>query len=404
MSSYNTQNRQLQGGSTWEVDGTLDIAGSLNVTGTQTNASFNFDADNEDSPSSIGELRWNGSDKTIDMKVSDTVTIQLSQEQLIPRCVNKSGADIPNGSIVYVDTAQGNRPTIKLADADTYATSYKTIGLTTENIVDNAEGFVTINGLVRGLNTSALNEGDCLYLSTTAGEWTDTEPADGKMRIFIGMVTKSHTTDGHICVKIQREKYMFGDVDAGNYSYFESDGTLRFIGNATVWKDLNIGGVTLTRRASNQPDIVTIDSTNIVSYGFDGAGSGTEEAHGSFELQHDYKTNTDLVPHAHIYPTTADAGNIKFFLDYWVKINGVSAVTGTTSFVQAAGGTAWEEIRVNFDDVIDGSTIVIGSQIHFRIYRDAGDEQDTYGADAVLGTLGIHYEIDTIGSRQITTK
>ena len=199
------------------------------------------------------------------------------------------------------------------------------------------------------------------------------------------------------------EDVIFGDYDNGNYAYFEADGTLRFFGDATVWKDINIGGVSLTRQANKQPDLVAINGTNILTYAFDGASS-EEEVHGGFEIQHDYKEGTDLIPHLHLYPTTTGAGNIKFFLDYYIKENGLAPVTGTTSFVIAAGGTAWEELRSNFDSVIDGSTITIGAQCSFKLYRDPTDAEDTYGADVAISTFGVHYEIDTIGSRTTTSK
>lgn len=399
MSNYNTENYSKQGGDHWIVGEN----GFLTVNGNQTNKSLNFDTTNEESPVSIGELRWNNGDRALDLKVSDEVTAQLPQEHFLPRSVNKIGAKISNGKAVYVDTAQGNRPSIALANASTYATSFKTIGIATEDIEDNAEGFVVTSGLARGLDTSAWSAGTCLYLSTTDGELTETQPSDGNMRIFVAMVITSHATNGVLCVRIQRDKYMFGDIDNGNYSYFESDGTLKFVGNATVYEDDNAGGITLTKAAANQPDLVTIDSTSILTYAFDG-GAAMEELHWATEIPHSYKEGTDLIPHAHIYPTTTGAGNIKFFLEYWVKSNGGTAVTGTASFVVAAGGTAWEESRENFDSVIDGSTLTIADQAHFRIYRDPTDAEDTYADDVAIGTLGYHYEIDTIGSRGVVTK
>ena len=59
------------------------------------------------------------------------------------RCRNTTGASIPNGSIVYINGVYGNRPTIALADADIEAASSKTIGLTTETIGNNQNGYVT---------------------------------------------------------------------------------------------------------------------------------------------------------------------------------------------------------------------------------------------------------------------
>lgn len=195
----------------------------------------------------------------------------------------------------------------------------------------------------------------------------------------------------------------FGKKSDGNYSEFEQDGFLVFNGDATVWKDINIGGVNLTKAASNQPDLIKINGSDILTYAFDGA-SKTEELHGSFELQHDYKEGTDIIPHIHIYPTDTNEGNIKINLDYYLKENGKTAISGTTSFVQDAGGVAWEELRVNFDDVIAGDTLTIGTQCHFRVYRDATDTDDTYPSDVAIATIGVHYEINSVGSRTTLNK
>lgn len=196
----------------------------------------------------------------------------------------------------------------------------------------------------------------------------------------------------------------FGNVSGGNYAEFEADGTLKFNGDATVWDDINIGGVTLTKAASNQPDLIAVDGTNILTYGFDGAGSGVEEVHGSFELVHGYKQGTNLQPHIHWYATTTASGNVKWQLEYWANYGTTNEVTGTLDVTAATPEVAWSQMRSNFSAEITGANLIIGTQIHFRLFRDAGDASDTYGADAAISTFGIHYEIDTLGSRQITTK
>lgn len=170
----------------------------------------------------------------------------------------------------------------------------------------------------------------------------------------------------------------------------------------TVWKDINIGGVNLTLSAANRPDQVTIDTTSIITYAFDGAAL-TEEVSGAFELQHDYKEGTDIIPHVHWYPTTAGAGNVKWQLEYWIRINDTVKLTGTITITDAASGTAWTEERADFP-AITGTTLLINAQIHFRLFRNPTDAADTYAADAAIGTIGIHYEINTMGSRQTLVK
>jgi hypothetical protein len=59
--------------------------------------------------------------------------------------------------------------------------------------------------------------------------------------------------------------------------------------------------------------------------------------------------------------------------------------------------------KVDFP-VIDGTNFTIGDQCVFRLFRDPKDAQDTYGSDAGIFTAEFHYEIDSIGSRQMLIK
>lgn len=53
--------------------------------------------------------------------------------------------------------------------------------------------------------------------------------------------------------------------------------------------------------------------------------------------------------------------------------------------------------------IISGATIKIGDIIAFRFYRQNGGT-DTFTGNVFVHSVGIHYECDTIGSRNTTTK
>ena len=65
------------------------------------------------------------------------------------------------------------------------------------------EGFVTTFGIVSGLNTSSFSEGDSLWLSASAGKFTNVIPTQPNHGVFIGYCLKSHHSAGQIFVKIQ---------------------------------------------------------------------------------------------------------------------------------------------------------------------------------------------------------
>ena len=137
------------------------------------------------------------------------------------------------------------------------------------------------------------------------------------------------------------------------------------------------------------------------TWAFDG-GSTTESAHGAFEIQHDYKEGTDVTPHVHWYPTTTGTGNVVWQGEYYITEDG-NYLTGTVACTTAATGTAWEEVRADFEP-LSGDSLGIGYQVHVRLFRDPTHAADTYTGDAALGTFGMHYEVDAMGSRTITAK
>jgi hypothetical protein len=117
---------------------------------------------------------------------------------------NQSGSTIPAGSIVYISGATGNLPLITLAQANNDANSAQTIGFVKTAITNNGTGYVIVRGVLEAINTSALTEGVQLYLSpTTAGTWTTTKPSAPQHLVYVGVVIRSHPTQGTILVAVQ---------------------------------------------------------------------------------------------------------------------------------------------------------------------------------------------------------
>lgn len=151
------------------------------------------------------------------------------------------------------------------------------------------------------------------------------------------------------------------------------------------------------------PNLVAWNGTNISVYGFNGTTT-MEQLFGVFEYNHNYKEGADIYPHIHWSPTTTATTDVKWNLDYvWDNVGaGPSAVT-TISVIQAANGVAYRQQKALFP-TISGTGKQIGSQIQFRLWRDPTDVQDTYAAIAVIQTMGIHAEIDSFGSTNVSSK
>lgn len=172
-----------------------------------------FDNTPTNIPTAAGSMYYNDTDGTLDLKLKGgNVTLQIGQEQLI-RVVNKTATNITlleaNYQAVRITGAQGQRMKVDLAQATTDPLSSETIGLVTETIINNQEGFITTSGLIRGINTTGSLQsetwldGDILYLSpTVAGQITKVKPTAPNHLIIIGYVIHAHATQGIIFVKV----------------------------------------------------------------------------------------------------------------------------------------------------------------------------------------------------------
>lgn len=155
---------------------------------------------------SEGRLHWNSEEGTLEVGMpGGNVNMQIGMENLVPRKVkNTSGVDIKNGQPVYLTGGSGVNAYIALADTSTYLKS-KMIGLATEDIDDGEFGWVTTFGVVRGdaaqpINTSTYSVNDILYLGLTPGNLTSTEPNAPNTIVRVGLVWRSHATEGEIFV------------------------------------------------------------------------------------------------------------------------------------------------------------------------------------------------------------
>ena len=163
-----------------------------------------IDFDTTDSiAASVGRLTWDDGEGTLSLGLKGgNVNLQLGQEN-ITLCYNGTGSTITNGSVVYVVGAQGQRPSVALADADGESTSSKVLGVATENIANGAEGFVATFGIVNGINTSGFTAGDALWLSSTAGQFTNVKPNSPTHLVFIGYCLKVNSSSGRIFINPQ---------------------------------------------------------------------------------------------------------------------------------------------------------------------------------------------------------
>ena len=162
-----------------------------------------------------GRMSWNSTDGTVEVGLAGgTVSLQVGQEG-VTLVRNQTGSLIANGKVVYAAGALGDNLRIDLADSTDIGKSL-VLGVTTESIAHGADGYVTLWGTVRGLNTIAYGVGTKLYLGTN-GDFTASHPTNPVYAVVVvGIVTRSHISSGEMEVN----PYTFTN---GN----DFDGTIR---------------------------------------------------------------------------------------------------------------------------------------------------------------------------------
>lgn len=175
------------------------IETDLNVIG------FNISADVS---VGIGQIAWNATEGTYDMGLENGSVLQVGQEN-IRKVTNNSGALISDGRLVMYNGTNGasGRINVKPFTAG-FDEAIKLYGVATQSIASNADGIITIEGKVRGIDTTGASVGetwvdnDILYAKPNDnGMMTKIVPADNELKIVVASVIKAHATNGTLEIR-----------------------------------------------------------------------------------------------------------------------------------------------------------------------------------------------------------
>jgi hypothetical protein len=175
------------------------------------------------------------------------------------------------------------------------------------------------------------------------------------------------------------------------------------------YRDEYVGTDWINPLGGPAPDDVNATIGGVVTRVQSYDGGTTEERKGnSFEIPHDLaldevNAGTEFIEwHVHYMPSTNDAGDIKWFLDYCYIPPFGAAIPQTAAFTV-------DTINANEQYVhkITGVQLPapaggfgIGGIILFNLRRTPTDTDDTYAADALLIKTALHVPINDFGSRQ----
>lgn len=225
---------------------------------------------------SEGQLVWNNTDGTLDLGLKGGSVILKSGIDLVARVVNKV---TPNTTLtkaayqaVRISGAQGQRLAVSLAQANNDNNSADTIGLVTETIATNQEGFIITVGQLEDINTTGSLQGetwvdgDVLYLSpTTAGQITNVKPTAPQHIVIIGYVEYAHANHGKIYVKVMNG-WELGELHDVAYPTTLANGEiLQYNSSNTRWENTVPKIQVLAQASPNTTHTGTTNNTLVYS-------------------------------------------------------------------------------------------------------------------------------------------
>tara|TARA_Y100000310_G_scaffold333905_2_gene412436 strand:+ start:9903 stop:11333 length:1431 start_codon:yes stop_codon:yes gene_type:complete len=120
---------------------------------------------------------------------------------------NESGSTMEDGDIVYVShyDETTDRMVISLADGDAQGAAAVDLWVLRASLATATNGVAYKTHREDAQDTSSTTEGDAIYLSTTAGDWTKTSPIDGDpngVARIVGRVAVVHASTGEVEINL----------------------------------------------------------------------------------------------------------------------------------------------------------------------------------------------------------
>ena len=219
----------------------------------------------------VATTRWNNTIGSSETTLKGGTVILKNGVDLVARVVNKV---TPNTTLtkagyaaVRVSGAQGQRLAVAYAQANNDNNSADTIGLVTETIATNQEGFIMTVGQLLDIDTTGSlqgetwADGDVLYLSpTTAGALTNIKPTGATGHIVVmGYVEYAHAVHGSIYVKVMNG-WELDELHNVYISSVANNQGLFYESSTQLWKNKSIATV-LGYTPANAATTITINGT-----------------------------------------------------------------------------------------------------------------------------------------------
>ena len=147
-----------------------------------------------------GQLGWDGNN-TLGLGMFGGNVVQKIGEDTF--FYVKASAAITKGQLCMFTGAVGSSGVVTAAPATAIPYAEAIIGIAAEDIANNGFGLIQNTGSLRGLNTSAFNDGDILYYnSAVTGGFTKTFPTSGPIVVCAAVAKAGSGGSGVLTVRI----------------------------------------------------------------------------------------------------------------------------------------------------------------------------------------------------------
>jgi hypothetical protein len=218
-------------------------------------------------------------------------------------------------------------------------------------------------------------------------------------------------TDGNVLSFTSNNYGTYGTARFGSdtaYTDYEIDGQRRAYGNAVVWEDIIMPLAGTPTAPGKVPVLAAYGTAGLIQVRTlaNDTGASIDEMHFAIEFPHNWTENSLVYPHLHWVPMAETAGTVVFQLNY--AISDMRSLTLTENTLEFHGTTdgsdKWRHKFANSTAPLDLTGYHIGANMACRLFRDGNHATDDLAATVGVLTLGIHYPVDSDGSREIATK
>ena len=328
----------------------------------------------------VAVTRWNDTIGSSETTLKGGNVILKNGIDLVARVVNKVS---PNTTltkaayqVVRISGAQGQRLAVDLAQANNDNNSADTLGIVTETIATNQEGFIITMGQLEGINTTGSlqsetwADGDVLYLSpTTAGRITNIKPTGATGHIVVlGYVEYAHAINGKIYVKIMNGweldelHNVFIDTPLNNQGLvYETstdlwknktiDKTFVGLGNVDNTSDANKPVSTATQTALNLRQRKLFNLTPQVTH----TGTVTKTIIATYFIPANTFTAGDFLNFSALVTKVANIGSTT----HTIEINTTNTLAGATIISTAGFNTSTFSMKFKREMALNGGNIYL---------------------------------------------